>query len=586
MLKSMKVAIAAVLLAGPVVAQAAPPRGESGLARLPVKEVTVFKDGHAFILREGRARTGPDGNVTLDDLPTPIVGTFWAYASDPTAKLASVGSARRIVSVERTALNVPDLLRANVGRTVRLRDARTNQEYTATVLGFPERSSEEIARTSPPGTPPATTVQGDVVLLRLAEGVRAIPVGEISDVTFLGEGGPATAVSREEHRNLMTYRLDWGRRNPRAEAQVGMMYVERGIRWIPSYRVDIDGEGTARIKLQATLINELADLDGVKTHLVVGVPTFVFEDTPDPISLQEAVAQLSRHFRPDSQTAYAFSNAIMSQHAMPVRERSRSGGGRTIDLGPEVAGGAKNEDLYVFTLENVTLAKGARLVVPVAEFELAYRDVFVLDVPFSPPPEVRRRLNNEQQAKLARLFLAPKVVHTIRLANDSKAPITTAPALVLRDGRLVAQGMTTYTPVGASGDLELTTAVDIPVETVDLETGRTPNAAKWGGHSYDRIDLTGEIRLTNHRTDTIELEVRRSVLGNIDEATDGGKIEQLGWHEGGWFNADGAPFWWGWYSWPYWWYHFNSLGRVTWDLEIKPGESRKLEYTWHYFWRH
>jgi hypothetical protein len=49
--------------------------------------------------------------------------------------------------------------------------------------------------------------------------------------------------------------------------------------------------------------------------------------------------------------------------------------------------------------------------------------------------------------------------------------------------------------------------------------------------------------------------------------------------------SDGYPFWWGWYSWPYWWYHFNAIGQVNWELQLKAGESIELEYKWYYFWR-
>ncbi len=622
MLKPTTMLLAAVMFAAPAAGAGDTARIEAdALATMPVKEVTVFKDGHAFVLHEGEVATDARGHVHLAHLPNPVVGTFWAYSSEPRARLEAVVASRCIVTDQWTALTISEMIEANVGRKVRLREwtgtpaacVVTGREvlpapyakvpdpsaavlapavtlgpvdYEATILGIPGRTTGELRRTAEPGTPEQLPVRGSVVLLKVGDAVRAVPLERIKDVTFLDE--PEPRVKRDGFRNVMTVRLDWDRGKPAKEARVGMMYVQRGIRWVPNYRVDIDGKGTARIKLQATLINELADLDGVKAHLVVGVPKFVFQDTPDPISLQEAVAQLSRHFRPETQTAFAFSNAMMTQVSMPVRQRPEAagGGGRVIDLGPDVAAGAKNEDLYVFTLDRVTLEKGQRMVVPVAEFELKYRDVFVLDVPFGPPPEARQRLNNDQQAQLARLFLAPKVMHKVRLANDSKAPITTAPALVLRNGRLVAQGMTTYTPVGASSDLELTTAVDIPVETLDLETGRTPNAANWGGYTYDRINLAGEIRLTNHRGETVEVQVRRSVLGNIDEASAGGRIEQLGWHESGWFTVDGAPFWWGWYSWPYWWYHFNSVGRITWDLKVEPGETRELEYEWHYFWRH
>jgi hypothetical protein len=97
--------------------------------------------------------------------------------------------------------------------------------------------------------------------------------------------------------------------------------------------------------------------------------------------------------------------------------------------------------------------------------------------------------------------------------------------------------------------------------------------------------LTGTITLTNRRSDTVSLEIRRSVLGHIDSASHDGTIEHLGRHEGGWMDPTSRPFWWGWYNWPYWWYHFNAVGRVTWECELKPGKEIELEYKWHYFWR-
>ena len=50
------------------------------------------------------------------------------------------------------------------------------------------------------------------------------------------------------------------------------------------------------------------------------------------------------------------------------------------------AGGGRSEDLFVYTVEHVTLKKGQRMVLPVSEFELGYRDVYTLDIPFAAPP--------------------------------------------------------------------------------------------------------------------------------------------------------------------------------------------------------
>ena len=135
-----------------------------------------------------------------------------------------------------------------------------------------------------------------MVLFDTDDGVKAVNFDRILDITFKNTYN--TILPHEEFRNLLTLKLDWQDDQPEKEADVGIMYLQKGIRWIPNYKISIDGEGNAAVQLQATLINELADLEDVTAHLVIGVPTFVFKDTLDPISLQETVAQLSQHFQP------------------------------------------------------------------------------------------------------------------------------------------------------------------------------------------------------------------------------------------------------------------------------------------------
>jgi hypothetical protein len=141
-----------------------------------------------------------------------------------------------------------------------------------------------------------------------------------------------------------------------------------------------------------------------------------------------------------------------------------------------------------------------------------------------------------------------------------------------------------YTAIGAIGNLEVTTAVDIAVEKKDKETGRTPNAANWHNQKFDRINLTGAVHLVNHRDQAVEVEVTRHILGILDGAGQDGAVEQISWAEGGWANADGLPSWWAWHSWAPWWYEFNGIGRITWKVKIEPGKSVDLDYTWHYLW--
>jgi hypothetical protein len=81
--------------------------------------------------------------------------------------------------------------------------------------------------------------------------------------------------------------------------------------------------------------------------------------------------------------------------------------------------------------------------------------------------------------------------------------------------------------------------------------------------------------------------VVRHVLGNVASAEHGGEIEMVNLFEDPSFAEGPGPFptWWGWFSWPWWWHHFNSVGRITWTVELQPSEPLELGYTWNYFWR-
>ena len=559
----------------------------SALARMPVKEITVFKDGHAFLMHRGRMPVDARGNVVMDYLPSPVLGTFWPFSADRNIKLSAVTAGQRRVVIESTSLNLRALIEGNVGAEVVITEVPTGKDsppltYPATILSIPLRTGEELEAIHPPNTGEKLPEKGEVVLLKTVEGVKVVRFDRIQDLTFKGEHKVKS--SDEAFRNLLTLKLEWPGNRPAKDADVGLFYLQRGVRWIPNYRIVINGKGNAAVKLQATLINELTDLEDVTANLVIGVPTFAFQDTADPIGLQQTVAQLSQYFRKDSQTAGYLSNAMMSQTA---RMTELPGVAPGIDLGPEVEASGRSEDLFVFTVKHVTLKKGQRMVMPVAEFDLPYRDVFTLDLPFAPPPEIRGSFNTEQQRRIAQLLDASKVMHKLRLANKSEYPLTTAPALILRDDRILAQGLMTYTPVGADVDAPITNAVDIRVKKTDTEAERTPNAVNWQGSVYGRIDLSGTINLTNFRKESVELEVTRHVLGNILTADHDGKIEMVNIFEDDSYYAGTGPYpyWWPWYNWPYWWHHFNGVGRIRWTLKLEPNKAVDLGYTWNYYWR-
>ncbi len=583
------VAVAMISVACPCPADQAAPL--SALARMPVKEVTIFKDGHVFAMHRGKMPTDGEGNVLMDYLPTPVLGTFWPFSADKSIKLSAVVASKRKVLVERTSLNVRELIEGNIGAQVIITEIPVGREtaptsYPATIVGVPVRTSKELEDTSPPNSPEALPQKGNVVLLKRAAGTTVVSFARIQSVTFKDE--PRSMSANEEFRNLLTLKLDWPGGKAGKTADVGLFYLQRGLRWIPSYKVTIDGKGKAVVKLQGTLINELTDMEDVTANLVIGVPTFAFADKIDPMALQQTLVQLSQHFRRDTSGRQYLSNAMMSQVASPRSSQSARGASAAPNLGPEIAGSQRSEDLFLFTVKHITLKKGQRMVIPIEEFTLKYRDVYTLDVPFTPPSEVWRQFNSQRQREAARLMGKPTVMHKIRLVNKSAFPLTTAPALIVRDNQVLAQGMMLYTARGAETDLAITTAVDVNVKKTDKENERVPNAVKWQGNQYMRVDLAGAIKLTNYRPEAVDLEVTRYVLGNLGEASHDGKASMVNIFEDGQYSpGSAAPRWWGWYSWPYWWGHFNGVGKIQWKLKLQPGADKavELKYKWNYYWR-
>ncbi len=132
---------------GPAVAAGV---GSASLASMPIREVSIFKDGHAFVSHSGKVATDTDGNVLLDYLPAPVLGTFWPFSDDPQAKLKSVTVGRKRISLEKTAITIRDLLSANVGKRVEVRESN-NQDYRATIESVPTITADELEASAPAG---------------------------------------------------------------------------------------------------------------------------------------------------------------------------------------------------------------------------------------------------------------------------------------------------------------------------------------------------------------------------------------------------------------------------------------------------
>lgn len=602
------------LLALPAVSAAcclcAPPAlaADNSANTLPISEVTAFKDGHALVLRTGKTPLNTEGDAVLTELPRPVLGTFWADAHGG-GTLASVRVERAEAEITKETSTINGLLHANVGRRIAFTTNRMTERTTGRIIAMLDADEQQPAQTQPrmmydnwgrlvPVQATGPRDQAEPIALIAEDGLspedsttHAVRLGEFTSLAFLGET-PATTYTADAEREQMTLDLVWPN-NPPGSADVSIMYLQRGLRWIPSYKITILSGGKVEVELQATLINELADLENVTVHMAIGVPSFAFDHTPDPMALRESMDQLGLFFqRPatTSGTAGMFSNAIMSQSARMTEFRSHA------QAGPQagnpaaptaMTGGDQTEDLFVYTVENITLARGARMVVPITRFEASAQTVYRLDLPAAPPANALQSLNNDQQRQLFRLLNRPVASHVLRITNDHPAghPITTAPALIVKDGRTLAQGLITYTSGGAKVDLEVGKAVDIAVSVSEVEMNRSQRAREWNGRQFQHVALAYSASLTNRKTEPVSVEVRKMAYGVPEEVGQNGDATTLSV-----FSAENEfegfeLAWWRWYHWPSYWHALNGAVRFEWDVKIEPGETAELDASWHYYWR-
>ncbi len=550
--------------------------------QMPVKELAVFKDGHAFVIHEGEMPTSEQGHVVLDYLPKPILGTFWAYSASPQVKLQAVVASYRRVALKRTALNLQELIEANMGARVVITEV-SGAKLTGTIVSVPTRTPEELERTSPPNTGDLLPQKGTIFLLKTDEGTRAMPLNRVLDITFLGDH--STATTESEFRNQLILHLNWGNHPPQKTAKVGMMYVQKGVSWVPQYRLVLDGKGNARLYLQASLVNLLTDFHNATVNLVIGVPSFAYKDTPDPIALQQTFAQVARQ-SPDGIGGFGGLGQALSGQMVQLPESAKiatadvdnslivvgAEPSPSRDAGPEVSRAGASEDLFVFTVKGVSLRKGERMSLPVAEYTLKYRDIYTLFIPIGAGTPKSEVFTSEPQS----LTTTPKLAHKVRLENTTEHPFTTAPILLFSGDTPMAQETITYTPRKGGVDIPISTAVNIPVKRTDREVKRTERALTRSGVDYTLIEMEGTVTLTNYTDKAVDLEVTRLVQGEVQSTSPEAEVSKrstvIQVMPGGGrqvFQSDGL----------------NPLSQIVWKLSLAPGKSVDLNCTWRYYAR-
>ncbi len=529
-----------------------------------LQQVALFKNGLGFFVSQV---TCPDKEGSFSFVPDVAVshGTFWV-AYPPKVNLESL-IAKEIESPKpMEATTIPELLKANIGRKVRL--SLTGEEEK-TIQGLIKYFADDKLRPLPvPYTPGRTSwetvnfrggnlIYGRLIILQTNDAEVAIDPQNVRKVEFLDGQAQRTYTSKDKSMQLAVKLSE-----PAGGEKLTLSYLAKGITWAPSYIVDITKADKALISAKAAVINEACDLNDVTIQLVTGFPHLQFADIVSPLALKEDLAQfLQSLIRGQSQQGIAggvMTNVVTQQRVAYAGRRGSE------DLMPAYGAadvGKVSEDLFLYPVEHVHLKKAEVAYLPLFTESIPYRHIYQWEIPDYVDEEDRysydRRRQEQQQ------LLEEEVWHCLRLENTTKVPWTTAPAQTVKEGLILGQDTLNYTPVKGETTLRITRAVSVKAEQLELEADRDRDAKQLYGYHYDLVTVDGKLSVTNFQDKTITLEITKTLSGEVESSQPQATIEKL---------ARGLR-------------RMNGVMKLTWTIELKPGENKQLNYVYKVYVR-
>jgi hypothetical protein len=535
------------------------PEGYAGTTQAPsesltIRQVSLFKNGLAFFT--GHIACPPEATSFQVALPVaPCHGTFWiSYPAD----LAVTGIVARQTHSEQLidAITIPEILRANPDRRVRLTIG--DKEVTGVIRYMardrvPAEHDPDMSASSLPHDyrPPEQPQQGSLLIVETDAGELTVDPRGITQVTFL-DGKAERRFAGGGRSPMLHVQL----KKPAAGAQMVVSFLAKGAAWAPSYRVDLTDASTARISAMAMVVNDACEFKDVDTQLVTGFPHLQFADTTSPLALQQNLAQFlhALSVRRAEPRGIDVTSNIMTQSVAFHGPQDQSGmpAYGASEMGPAA------EDLFLYPAGRLDLGTREVAYVPLFTESVPCKHVYQWDIPDYVSREDIYEFSRRQPGREEE-----EVWHSIRLTNTTKVPWTTAPGETVQNGVLLGQDTLSYTPCGAENTLRITRAVSVKAEQNEFEKTRQRQAVQMYGSTFDLVTVQGELSIVNFQDKPIDLEITKTLSGEFKTADPQPKTEKL---------ATGIR-------------RMNSLTKVTWNLQLGPGERKAVGYSYDVYVR-
>ncbi len=430
------------LLAAAIVAASfaqAPPKNMTFSTTL--KSVAVFRDGFGYYVREGKVKL-EKGWATTDIVPSAIKGTVRFYTLDKADKIDQVVIGKENKIEFSGAADIKTKLADKIGLKL------------VVVTNSGQRFEGELSK-----------ILDDMLLLRMGSAYSAVPYDQIQSILFAG----------------FPVRIKIDTKDPNKVVSIGVAYLQEGIRWEPSYILDVH-KGEATLSLRASMQNTTENLDKSNVFFVVGSPFVAnrgIQDMLAPIPMAPP--------------------AVTGKDSGPERRPTAIG-----EPGSTEKAAIANEEageLYYYQKPELSLATN----------DIAMVSIFDVTVPVAPSYE----WNADGE----------EVSYLLSLVNKSAQPLTTGPVFVLEDGKAIGQENVKYTPAGGTAEIRLARGIGLKVEKKESEVKRG-GVVHVGKTDYIPVLLKGTLTITNYRTTASSVKVTKTSRGKMGDLSDKGEVKQ------------------------------------------------------------
>ncbi|MDF1754885.1 MAG: hypothetical protein P1U89_19010 [Verrucomicrobiales bacterium] len=517
-------------------------------AQSTINRVSLFKNGLAAI--QAKVDIPESGEVVMADVPTPVNGTYWVQSDSPLISRIT----KRKVPADFSGFKQSELLRSLAGQQVELA-LESRPPLIGKVIMPPEAKDENFERNYASvtsnqfnrywlgGNREIPQLEKPMVYIEKRDGsITAITPGEIRQIYFKSKSEATT------EETVLVIKSTDGK-----PAEANVEYLTRGISWVPSYRLDISDPTKLEIRQKAVLRNELADLSNTEIRVISGFPSIKFASVDAPFAPEanwtkffKQMVQMAQNS--SSHNGSAFSNSGYTQ----------IGHGSTFNPDnqpqPPAEQGSGSVDLHFQSLGRQDLAKGDVLAMEVARAESNYEQIVDWKVPDTRDADGQQVEEYEIQRSPEKY--ATEAWDAILFKNPFDFPMTTAAAMIVKNGDFQGQQQTRFTNPGEEITAQINKALSVVTRHIETEELNAREETTLFGRDYYRTTVAGELTVTNYRNSKVTMRIRREFSGKFVSGDE--EPEQLLLEKGI--------------------HNINARNQLTWRSELKPGEIKKLKY--------